>query len=337
MVQNAWPYETQSVEESEWRSMGRLWRRTGVVADVDGELAVTEVTGALQVDVAAGEAWVDGHYYSNGAVERLDLDAADLNDDRIDLIVVRSTAGSGAELVVLTGTPAADPDAPVPTQDHEGAGVYEEPLAEVRVVAAASNVDGQVTDRRTFSTPHGALLDDLSDVDAEAPADGDGVFFDEASGLWIADAGIPAGLVSPFAGSSAPDGWLICNGAAVSRSTYSALYDVVGTTYGAGDGSTTFNLPDLRDRFPVGTGSLYSEGDTGGLDSVTLTESQMPAHDHTLQVSEGDNSMAHNTASDVAAGIGSNFEYHGPILDAGGGAAHENRPPYIGLNFIIKT
>lgn len=65
----------------------------------------------------------------------------------------------------------------------------------------------------------------------------------------------PIGVVSPFAGAAAPDGWLICNGAAVSRDTYEDLFDVIGTTYGAGDGATTFNLPDLRSRSPIGVGT----------------------------------------------------------------------------------
>jgi microcystin-dependent protein len=62
----------------------------------------------------------------------------------------------------------------------------------------------------------------------------------------------PVGMLAPFAGSSAPDGWLLCAGQAVSRSTYAALFAVVSTTYGSGDGSTTFNLPDLRGRTAVG-------------------------------------------------------------------------------------
>ena len=66
---------------------------------------------------------------------------------------------------------------------------------------------------------------------------------------------MPAGVIIPFAGSSIPAGYLLCNGAVVSRTTYANLFKVIGTTYGAGDGSTTFNLPDLRDRFLEGAGT----------------------------------------------------------------------------------
>ena len=65
----------------------------------------------------------------------------------------------------------------------------------------------------------------------------------------------PAGSITQFGGSSTPSGWLLCNGSAVSRSTYSNLFTVIGTTYGVGDGSTTFNLPNLKGKVPVGYNS----------------------------------------------------------------------------------
>ena len=74
----------------------------------------------------------------------------------------------------------------------------------------------------------------------------------------------PVGSVKMYAGSTAPSKWLFCRGQAISRSTYAKLFDVIGTTYGAGDGSTTFNLPDLRDRMPIGVGNLYALNAKGG-------------------------------------------------------------------------
>lgn len=65
----------------------------------------------------------------------------------------------------------------------------------------------------------------------------------------------PPGAVIPYAGSTAPEGWLLCNGAAVSRTTYAALFDLIGTTFGVGDGSTTFNVPDMRSKMPIGVGA----------------------------------------------------------------------------------
>jgi microcystin-dependent protein len=95
--------------------------------------------------------------------------------------------------------------------------------------------------------------------------------------------GLPAGSIIPWGGSSAPANWLLCDGTAVSRTTYASLFSAIGTAYGTGDGSTTFNLPDLRGRVPVGrnSGSFGTLGATGGVESVTLTVDQMPSHTHT--------------------------------------------------------
>ena len=84
----------------------------------------------------------------------------------------------------------------------------------------------------------------------------------------------PAGIVMPFAGSVAPQGYLLCDGSAVSRDTYSALFAAIGTVYGAGDGSTTFNVPDLSGRVVIGVSNTHV------LDA--LTENELPAHTHTV-------------------------------------------------------
>lgn len=89
-----------------------------------------------------------------------------------------------------------------------------------------------------------------------------------------------AGIITTFAGSTPPAGWLPCDGSAVSRTDYATLFAVVGTTYGAGDGSTTFNLPDLSGRVVIGVSGTHALGSTGGSETVTLTENQLPAHVH---------------------------------------------------------
>jgi microcystin-dependent protein len=108
---------------------------------------------------------------------------------------------------------------------------------------------------------------------------------------------MPTGSMLEYGGTSAPSGWLLCNGAAVSRSTYAALFAVLGTAYGVGDGSTTFNVPNRIDRVGVGAGAAYSRGTTGGVatattnengshnhtgstDSYALNTNQIPAHNH---------------------------------------------------------
>ena len=91
---------------------------------------------------------------------------------------------------------------------------------------------------------------------------------------------VPAGIIEPFAGTTVPAGYLLCDGSAVDRTTYATLFGVIGTTFGAGDGSTTFNLPDLSGRVPLGVSSTHLLGSAGGSETVTLTESELPAHVH---------------------------------------------------------
>ena len=90
----------------------------------------------------------------------------------------------------------------------------------------------------------------------------------------------PAGIIMPFAGTVAPENYLFCDGSAVDRTTYATLFGVIGTTFGAGDGSTTFNVPDLSGRVPIGVSQAHTLGSTGGSETVTLTESELPAHVH---------------------------------------------------------
>lgn len=98
-------------------------------------------------------------------------------------------------------------------------------------------------------------------------------------------ASIPAGLVQAYAGSAAPSGWLLCDGSIVSRTTYAALFTAIGTAYGAGDGSTTFGLPDLRGRVIVGkaaSGTFVTLGATGGEETHVLLTAEMAGHTHTF-------------------------------------------------------
>jgi len=132
-------------------------------------------------------------------------------------------------------------------------------------------------------------------------------------GTWRAMVtGLVPGMIVPYGGSSAPTGWLLCDGSAVNRTTYSALFDILSTAYGAGDGSTTFNLPDLRGRFPLGkaaAGTGSTLGATGGaLDHVHTG----PSHTHTIGAhSHTGPSHTHNVASHTHSISASGTHTHG--------------------------
>ena len=282
---------------------------------------------------------------------------------------------------------AADPDAPM------------EPATKQYVDALMDQA----------GTPH--IIDEL-----EPPDPVDGLLWThptEEATLPI----FPVGVVVPFAGGSGsvPSDFLLCDGQLVSRTTYATLFAVVGTTYGAGDGTTTFAVPNMQGVFPIGVGTLapdtYVLGVTGGEARHLLTTTEMPSHghsgaphthsidppntattsgsvSHTHTMSDHTHTMAHTHTlpgsfiSDVAAtgsaarfrstgsdatggssaantgnptnpqtgGHSANHDHDvniaaftsggasaGNVGDAGGSAVHENRPPYLALNFIIKA
>jgi len=150
----------------------------------------------------------------------------------------------------------------------------------------------------------------------------------------------PPGAVIQYAGASAPTGYLLCNGATVSQTTYAALYAVIGHTFGADPGGGNFILPNLKGRVAIGAGqgSTYADGvnATGtnfalaaasGREKHLLVTSEMPAHTHTAQVA---------SIATVGSGHGSNTTA-GNTGSTGGGNAHNTLQPYLVLNYLIKT
>jgi microcystin-dependent protein len=174
--------------------------------------------------------------------------------------------------------------------------------------------------------------------------------------------GIPTATIVPWSTASVPSGFLECNGQAVSRSTYATLFGIVGTTYGSGDGSTTFNVPDLQDNVPVGKSGTKNVGSTGGANTfgvtasgniagstanATLSTAQLASHSHSAPTSPaGQLSNANsdrpfravnpggNTGS---AGSGSGHSHNMSANFAGNTVNASTLQPYLTVMYIIKT
>ena len=159
---------------------------------------------------------------------------------------------------------------------------------------------------------------------------------------------LPTGALVPYVGATAPDAqFLLCDGAAVSRSTYADLFDVCGTTYGAGNGSTTFNVPDLRGRVPIGAGTGAQNGGSGSgtiSGGTALTnrvrgafagDERLQSHQHTQRNSLGGGGLI---GSQGVAGIADpNGQDSGSVTALTGAGSGGNMPPFIVTNYLIKT
>lgn len=201
-----------------------------------------------------------------------------------------------------------------------------------------------------------------------------GALSTDAATVGQVQSAMPVGSVVDYVGTTAPSGWLLCYGQAVSRTTYAVLFAVIGTTFGTGDGSTTFNLPDFRGRVAAGKDNMGGTaasrlttakggvdgatlGSAGGVEEHTLTTAQIPAHTHTgttgssgnhshtvSYVERGDGfgsspAMSSATGAETKATSTSGAHTHDFTTASGGGTggAHPNVQPTIVMNKIIKV
>lgn len=159
---------------------------------------------------------------------------------------------------------------------------------------------------------------------------GTGLIFSGITGGGGAGEDVETGTVLAYAGPTAPTGYLICDGSAVLRSTFASLFATIGTAYGSGNGTTTFNVPNLQDRFTIGKGNLVTSlGDSGGDFD----------HSHTTPdlSTTSDTESADSDVDDFTGGTSVPAREHTHFVSIPANFTGNANPPYLALNFIIKT
>lgn len=287
-----------------------LHHRDGVTSG----LAVSQTTPASKaVQVAAGTAFVRGRFYRSTAAENLTIADNTSGNPRLDRIILRASyPDQTIRLAVLQGTPGASPVPPTLTQ-NEGT-IWEECLAVVSVANGfATIVDANIADWRKMLD--GYMVGELKTF--------------------------PAAL------SAVPPGWLPRDGRAISRTQYAELYALIGTTYGVGDGSTTFNLPDDRGRVEVGMDNMGTPagsanvvtgawadtlGGTGGEENHALVSAENGPHTHTYNTYVNANASAGTTPFNIL--------YNTQTLNtgsSGSGTPHNTMQPSRAYLMLIKA
>jgi microcystin-dependent protein len=150
------------------------------------------------------------------------------------------------------------------------------------------------------------------------------------------------GEIRIFGGNFAPVGWALCDGSLLSIGQFDALYSLLGTTYG-GDGQSTFGLPDLRGRVAMHMNTTYPLGAKGGVESVTLTQQNLPLHTHLPIASTAAGSQASPNGALWATSVNNSYSAAAPtyplnpVQPTGGSQPHDNIMPFVVINYIIAT
>ncbi len=268
MSEQSWPfeydYDDPGVSVDQWSRMARVWAGNGIIGVWgDQEAEVYADSGGLNVRVRPGQAQVQGFHWLLEDDTSLTIGANTSGDPRIDRVVLRAEPSlQEVALAVVEGTPAATPAPPDVTQTDTG--VFELALAQVLVGHGVALISAdKVTSERTF---------------VRQPP--------------------PVGIGYDWYGPTVPAGFTALDGGVLNRVECPRLFAAWGTTFGAGDGSTTFGKPDLRRRVAVGLdGSVTAfnaVGKTGGAQTVTLSEGQLPSHAHSINHGHGNTGTAGN-------------------------------------------
>jgi len=152
------------------------------------------------------------------------------------------------------------------------------------------------------------------------------------------------GEIRIFAGNFAPAGWMFCEGQLLPISEYETLFNLIGTTYG-GDGQSTFALPDMRGRLPVHQGNGFTLAQTGGVEQVTLTTQQIPAHTHPFLATNNPADSPSQQGNMLGVSSNTNVFFNDTpnvsmstamLLSVGGSQPHDNFQPYLCVDYIIS-
>ena len=316
IVDNYFPFDSGAgavATAARWRLMARLWSSTGVIPLFLNSLAPT-IAGSV-VTIAPGAVWIDGYYGESDSPKTLSVSGN-------GMVVARMDPTAREILFVFV------PNQTTPTRDQNG--IYEVPLMQITGGSTG-------TDIRLFAVE--------------------------------AATAVPTGTIFDYAGATIPSGWLLCDGSLVSRTTYAALYGILGGAWGANDGSTNFKLPDMRGRTTFGTGLVGSNAQpgliltgTGGEQNHTLTDAELAAHNHTGGTGPMNQNQSHYHSipgyefliGTVGAGpYGTpnnppyasytpntstvNTDHAHTVSSDGGNSPHNNMPPFIVVNKMIKT
>lgn len=303
----------------------------GVLADTESSLKITPSQG-MTLSVSPGYCWIKGHFGKCEGEELVTIGPASGMYDRYDRIVARlNVSEAKVHITVIEGSASDSPTIPDIVRDGT---YYDLGLAVVYIRAGALTISSNdITDTRSDSAVCGGALARTADR------------FVADSKLDISDVEkyyVNVGDVKATACPTAPEKWLICDGSAVERDKYRKLFGAIGTTYGSGDGSTTFNIPNLKGKVVVGIDSTDTAfntiGKTGGEKTHKLTLDEMPSHSHgSSNYSLGQIPIEGNPGQ-LESGTTYRFTKSDTTTGSkGGDGAHNNLQPYMALNYIIYT